>query len=546
MSKKKIVLAVFALVALVLVLIALGVVKAMQTKSLVKELFKLNKQRQEENYYMAEFEFKMLGISYHLDKGNYRKAFSLLDRLHHRLKTKENLIKMPEFTSKEEEFEFYLNLQNPRTGAFMDDAYPLGTYHGPTENVLLHLDALAGKIGRPLRLKYPLNYLDEINTPEKLVAFLEDVSTVGSLVSKFPQTSFHNARDILSLARDPIHYDENEVQMVIGKHNLYSFSPEWRNTLLRWMYEHQDPETGLWGPKSKSGKLQKRDLSNTASILKAFVDGEGNNIHPEFPLRYRTQLFATMLKDLSEPIPADDNALEEWHEWSLKRLKGIRTLTRYLWSGASQEQKDRAKSVIENFIRIKFDKFYLPQKGSFAYYPGGKRATVDGMGGVFIFKEIGALSGKKQNKLWGASEENMADLGVENLSALEQNDFGWIPTDRQVNSLRFYRKTPDHDRLTTGVIAIAYPQKSQILDIVELAAKMKKWGRTTSLTMGNWVSKEEVLMLLESIESKEVPIFQGAVPIEWANGELQETGELHAIGFDIVQVPRIKIVFRTP
>jgi len=216
---------------------------------------------------MAEFEFKMLGIAYYLDKGHYYKSLSLLNQLHKQLKSKENLIKMPKFASKKDELEFYLNLQNPKTGAFMDDSYPLSTYHGPTENVLLHIETLAKETGQPIRLKYPLRYLDEINTSEKLVAYLDDVSTIGWIASKLPQTSFHNARDILSLAKDNISYNEDDADLVIEKYNLYHFYPEWKRTMLEWFYKNQDPETGLWGPKSKNGKLLKKDLNNTASII---------------------------------------------------------------------------------------------------------------------------------------------------------------------------------------------------------------------------------------------------------------------------------------
>ncbi len=46
-----------------------GFVIVNRTKTQIKELFQMNRERQEENYYMAEFEFKMLGIAYYLDKG---------------------------------------------------------------------------------------------------------------------------------------------------------------------------------------------------------------------------------------------------------------------------------------------------------------------------------------------------------------------------------------------------------------------------------------------------------------------------------------------
>jgi hypothetical protein len=233
-----------------------------RTKTQISDLFRLNKELQEEGYYMAEFEFKMLGIAYYLDKGHYYTAFARINQLHNQLKTKEGLIKMPEFQNRAEELEFYLNLQNPDTGAFMNEAYPYCTYTGPTGNVLLHLDALATELGKPLKLKYPLKYLDEINTPEKMKAYLDDVSTVGWIASKFPQTTFHNARDVLSLF-----YEDNTVE----KHSLYNVSPEIKQVLLQWFYDNQDPETGFWGPRSKSGKLMKKDVSNTISIMKAFV-----------------------------------------------------------------------------------------------------------------------------------------------------------------------------------------------------------------------------------------------------------------------------------
>src|SRR3989339_1495145 len=175
---------------ILIILIASGMYIGIHTKTQVKELFHMNKELQEDGYYMAEFEFKMLGISYYLDKGNYVTALSRLNQLHNQLKTRKDLIKMPKFNDKEEEYQFYLSLQNPKTGAFMDDSYPYCTYTGPTGNVLIHLDELATQLGKPLKLKYPFKYLDEINTLEKMKAYLDDVATIGWITSKLPQTTF--------------------------------------------------------------------------------------------------------------------------------------------------------------------------------------------------------------------------------------------------------------------------------------------------------------------------------------------------------------------
>jgi hypothetical protein len=71
--------------------------------SLIPELFKLNKECQEEGYYMAEFEFQMLGFAYYLDKGEYVKAVNGIRQLHKKLKTRAGLIKVPKFTDKKQE-----------------------------------------------------------------------------------------------------------------------------------------------------------------------------------------------------------------------------------------------------------------------------------------------------------------------------------------------------------------------------------------------------------------------------------------------------------
>ncbi len=118
-------------------------------KALVSEMFRLNGELQAEGYYMAEFEFKMLGCAYYLDKGQYLTAFSKLNSLHKELKTKKGLIKVPDFAGKNEEMEFYLSLQNPKTGAFMDDSYPVIYYLEPTLNILNHLEQLAEQTGKP-------------------------------------------------------------------------------------------------------------------------------------------------------------------------------------------------------------------------------------------------------------------------------------------------------------------------------------------------------------------------------------------------------------
>jgi len=525
-----------AFIFLLLILLSLGTVIKKRVPTEVNDLFRMNKGLQEQGYYMGDFEFKMLGIAYYLDKGHYFSGMSRLDQLHKQLKSRKGLIKVPEFRSKEAELEFYRDLQNPRTGAFMDDSYPHCTYNEVTENALLHLEALAKETGQPLRLKYPLKYLDEINTPKKLTAFLNDVFHVGRFAAKFPQTSFLFARSLAGFC--------NEGEEVIERNHLYKFSPEWRRALIRWFYENQDPRTGFWGPRTnKNGKLLKTDLNNTASIIKVFVTQDGNDIHREFPLRYKDRMFETTLEVLSGPMPKDAQ-VDEVHEWNLKMGKGISMLTRYLWKGASVENKAKAKKLMENYVRIIFEKNYISNEGAFSYYPVSKHATLDGTGNTTGgLTDMGFFSGEKQKRLWG---ENVIDLGTYEISGFSKADLDLTANSQGVaraNSLRLYPSNPEGNKLTSGVLAITYPHKTPVLDVMDLTPKMEHWTQTTSQTMGNWVSKEAVLQELGTLNIKQVPVYEKEAFIRSANHILRKNQKIVVMAFDLLQVPRYKITF---
>ena len=217
MKKRKIIS--LAVTTCFLLLFGLTISKSVKVKTQVKELFKMNKKLQEEGYYMAEFEFKMLGFAYYLDKAQYIKALKMLSDYHTQLTEKTGLVKIPTFKTSQEEIDFFLNLQNPKTGAFMDENAPFCTYWSCTENVLLHLESLSDSSSRPFQLKYPLKFLDSLSTPENLQAYLNDISYVGFLAQKFPQTSFHFARDVLSIA---------STDNILELKNLYIFSLYWK------------------------------------------------------------------------------------------------------------------------------------------------------------------------------------------------------------------------------------------------------------------------------------------------------------------------------
>ncbi len=522
------------LVSIIVVFVTVSfILVSFNVKSRVKELFKLNKELQEEGYYMAEFEFRMLGFSYYLDKGYFIKAHRMLSDFHKKLKDKNELIKIPEFTNNQDEIDFYLNLQNPVTGAFIDETAPYCVYYEISQNIINHIEALSDS-STHVQLKYPLKFLDEINTPESLTNFLDDISYVGWIASKFPQTTFHFARNILDATRPDCSLEKN---------NLYHFSPEWKHAMLTWMYNFQDSTTGLWGPKNrKTKKLVKPDINNTSSIVKSFRDKEGNNIHAEYPLKHADKIFTSTLEYLSEPFPDDDD-LDKIHEWNLGHVKGMKMLLRYLWKDASVENRNKARVLMEKFVNISFEKYYVEKDGAFSYYPNAEYASVDGMTNL-ILDDVGALSYIKQKKLWGEPFDNLSDLGIINVNYITNSDLERIKIQPDINSIRIYASLPDFENLSENVWAVYYPHATKVLDITELVPNIINWTESSSISMGNWNSMAEIKNQYSSLNKNKPLIFHEEVDLNVLYKKMKESPEICFVGFDILQIPVFMMTFR--
>ncbi|HOO98034.1 MAG TPA: hypothetical protein P5180_00495 [Bacteroidales bacterium] len=523
----------FATISLVFIIIASGIILSVNMKSKVKELFILNRELQEEGYYMADFEFRMLGFSYLLDKGRYYKALKSLSAYHGKLRTKEGLKRIPSFTDSQQETDFFLDLQDPVTGAFIDDSAPFCIYIEITRNIIGHLASLKNSDTVPLKLKYPLKFLDEINTPEKLLPHLDDISYVGWLASKFPQTTFHFSRNLLG---------ETGSENVLENNGVYQFSPEWKHAMLKWMYDFQDTATGFWGPRNrKTHKLTKLDLNNTASILKSYRDNDGNDIYTEFPLKYKDKLFSSAIGQLSEPYPDHDD-LPEIHEWNLRQGKGIKMLLRHLWKDASVTDRKDAEKIILRYIDINFEKYYVRDEGAFSYYPDAGHASCDG--NHDILNGFGALSGTRQRELWGDPAENTRDLGALVLNEIKSSDMEPVAAIPGINSLRFYLGKPDFEHLCDSVWAVYYPGDTLVPDVMELVPNIIRWTNTTTLSMGNWSSMAEIRKEFSKYNIEKPLVFKNELPRDEIKKKFEETTEIFVVGFDKLQIPRGMIKFK--
>ena len=502
-----------------------------RTFAAIPDMFEHNGQLQAEGYYTGEFEFKMLACAYYLDHGQYFTAISRLSQLREQQETRQGLIKVPKFADKKTEMDFYLGLQNPKTGAFMDDSYPAVFYYEPTENIINFLESLAEETGQPFHLRYQMRFMEQFDSPEELTACLDDLATVGWIGAKLPKTSYILTTQFCS---------SDNYQSLGG----YTLSPAWKQTLMQWFSDNQDPVTGDWGPRDRNtGKLiNSGDLNATYRTIKLFVDDQGKERQAGFPLRHRKELFATILKQAAKPMPADSSAAEI-HDWNLCRTQGVKMLTKHLWREADPSDRKKAQNMMEQLVQNRFDKFYRPSEGGFVYYPDAKHASLDGTGtALYLLENVGALSGPKRISLWGTPSETMAGLGERIVPKMFKDDMKAFAAPG-INSIRIYTSLPEQD-VDAGISCIVYPRATRVLDVVDLLPRVTRWVQNTPQSMGNWTSREELYQELGEREWPEVTVYQGDQGLEPANKILRENGKLVLVGFDVLQVPRAVITFK--
>ena len=498
-------------------------------KDMVDEAFVLNNLRKSEGYYTAEFEFKMLGIVYLFDRGHYLDSYRRFNHLYDQLKTADGLVRIPQFTSVDEELAFYLGLQDPTTGAFIDPSFPLPTYFGPTMNVIEHVRNLAESVGQPVTLRYPLTFLALLDEPDELRAFLDDLSMVGTLASKLPETPY-----ILSNLDS---YRELEAW------GLFTFSDAWKAALARSLWETQDPETGFWGVRLRSnGQLiDGGDVNVTYKNIKELRDDNGVDRYDAYPLRYTDSLIDKLLTLLRVYVPTDRS---EQHKSSINQYLTVKLLFNKLWSDLSPDQKQTARQQIAAILDTVFARFYVPSDGAFNLYADAETADLDGTQTYVGFLQVlGFFSAQRRHDLWGAPEDTIRERQPSIVAAITVPDLLRFDDASEINSIRFYREIPEADGYVSQALSFYYPNSSKVPDTLELTGKLMNWVGNTSQSMGNWASREALMARLENNDIVATGLASGERALAEANMTLKEHGHIIAIGFDRLQIPRQMIIF---
>jgi hypothetical protein len=520
-------LALFCVVAL-----AAGLSLRSTIKS-VPRLFRSNAELKAQGYYMGEFEFKMVASQYYLHEGRYLEAYRTLQRIDEEMRSKRGLVRLQENATPEQQMAFLLDRQDPATGAFMDSRYPVFTYFAPTCNVIDALMGLSRETGRPLQLKHPLRFLDDFRTPDQLRAYLDSLLYLDDLSARLPGPGPYGpgVSELAAFAE-------------LEEAGVCRFSDEWETALRRWFYETQDSGTGFWGARIGTADRwrQKADINSTFHILKLVLDERGNHQSQRFPLRYGGTLARGILSSMDVPIPEDT---AEQHDWGLKQYQGAKILTQFLWPHLAEPDRAEARRKFRSML-VQSCRLYRPSEGGFAYYTSDPKADVDGTGlAMGVLRVVGVLPGTwERERLWGkGTEATLTPIRM----VLQHWEQASLPTAGAVQSFRVYRDRLPSDNTYEDVnlVQIIYPDGAQGCDVMDLRQGLGRYLGAAGPIFGNWESKKSLqdLPLDLDREIRTIPVTRRAFDLAKIAGDHPASKRFYVVGYDIVQVPVLSLVF---
>jgi hypothetical protein len=491
-------------------------------------MFRRNAELKAQGYYMAEFEFKMEAVLNYLNNGDYWLVYRTLGKINHEMKTLEGLVKVPQDASLGELASFLLNRQDPKTGAFMNSDYPYFTYIPPSLNALENLEALSVQTGRRTRLKYPLRFLDNIDTPQKLYTYMDSF-----LYFKKKWADLFNAPAPYVAAVSELPSYE-----LFEQADGYRFSDEWKKALKQWFYDTQDPETGFWGARigDKHEWRQSLDIDSTSHIIKLFLGDKGEILDPEFPLRHSVVMARNLLSEADAPVPGNPVAQ---HEWMLRQTHAAKIIVRWLWPHLPEAVKKDAIKAMPLWLDYRFSMFRPGQDG-FAVDAASSTADIDATAsGITLMKCLGMIPGTwERERLWGkvlATGPRTDKIVINNW-----NDavFG-LPSD--VNSIRIYKNSmPAKDALTDpALVRIVYPSETKVLDIIDFRQQTARFVRSEGGKFGNFSSKATLMSgaLELDEEFRQTPVSKGPLDLACIARENPGAKRFFAVGFNKFQIP---------
>lgn len=227
------------------------------------------------------------------------------------------------------------------------------------------------------KLKYPTRYLDRVNSPEKLKAYIDSVA-----VSDISHTGRDNRKELNGAFVNLIRLLET------GQPAGYAWDPRLKQVLLDLViHRYQNQQTGWWGEQYVRGNQTDfvDDLSITFHVVQA--------LYGKVPLldKLATTLFA--VKALNYPVGWLENGQQTNHN-----NMDVIVLMRDSWQAMTPVQRLRGAKEIRSMLDWCL-KYSLQKDGSFAGSAGGDDSVEEGTHfGVGFLARIGYFD--KRKRFW--------------------------------------------------------------------------------------------------------------------------------------------------
>jgi hypothetical protein len=192
--------------------------------------------------------------------------------------------------------------------------------------------------------RYPLNFLDRINSPEKLDAQLD-----SDLFDNFTKTGVFNREEL-----DETFSGISRLLFQTPQTGCYSFHPQLKDALRAFVDRWQNPETGCWGQwlVDRQGKVWKMDDMGMTFHVISDLNGE---------VQHKDRIARRLLQLDRVNFPAGilfDGHYENHLNWDAVKI------FRSAWPNLDDVTRQRVRDEISRMLKWCLTKSYQPD-GSF-------------------------------------------------------------------------------------------------------------------------------------------------------------------------------------
>ncbi len=392
----------------------------------------INKKKNEGYFVQRLNDKKILAQYYEIVLKDKKKAEALYEEIKQDLQNP--LLKTPKGTNRDMA-NFLRNLQNKETGSFVE--YP--TIFQLEIERAKHILRIMNNAG--LKPKYPLTFLDKVNTGEKFKKYFK------SLLLDFSKDN----GDELNLAVTGL--------ASIKRFGFYPFSKDWEKIYYNCLEMWQDSKTGYWGSWIKKKNIIKKlpELSTTFHILRLYYNKDTLKLrNPKYDMKHKRKMIETTWKIRNKNYPC--GWLEKGH-WSTHHNWDVTEILLYLFNEMNFTEKNKVRKLFDKFLKWNLNKNLKSNGGFIGHYPNVKTPNMYSTRfAILVLRTIGYFSEFYRERIWSYKELPINSYRI----------YSGLPPKKEFDTTRLksiiYTKKTTYDPLHTRFKIFEYWQKNKSKD----------------------------------------------------------------------------------